>query len=394
MPEAPTAQKVRAASSAAARWLLHSGIQDQSHDRRVAGSFSAWYDRATGEYSYAYSEITGYALTTLAYLSLCRPDPELLRRGAVAVVWLRDQAYDSGRVAVLGRRDRASGRFTPWVHAFDQGMVLNGVVNMSALSGDETHIAFAHHLGQGLLRMQLEDGSFQPYQFPRRRALPAELRRKWSGQPGSFMAKNAIGLLNLGDQTGQALWCRAARGVCQAALRWQQPEGRFITNDLDNSTHVHPHTYTTEGLWVAGRLLGEVRFLEAAAAALRWSSQRQLPDGSIPAEVAADGSWQGRRTDALAQTIRMALLLEAEGCDTGWTAERLERAAGRLLRGQHRTGPERARYGFDYGHEGQAVAGPRRHVNCWATMFAIQALDLYADYLEGLPVRLEPGLLV
>lgn len=381
------------------RWLLRSGIQDASDDPRLAGSFAAWYDRALGEHSYAYSEITGYALTTLAYL-VAQPGapaslkPLFVERGRAAIAWLRDQAFDARRGAVRTRRDRASGSFTPWVHAFDQGMVLNGVTSMAALSGDESHLDFARALGAGLLCMQREDGAFQPYQFPGRRKAPVELQAKWSGQPGSFMAKNAIGLINLADQTGDVAFLRAARAVCDAALGWQQADGRFITNQSDASTHLHPHTYTAEGLWAAGRRLDEARYVEAAAAGLRWSAAHQLPDGAVPAEVAEDGSWQGRRTDALAQTVRMVVLLEAEGQDTGWSDERLERAVARLLRGQHRSGPLRARWGFDYGYDGPKASGPRRFVNCWATMFAIQALDLYAARLEGRPIHLEPTLLV
>ena len=48
-------------------WLVNSGIQNTKGDE--IGGFNAWYDLGANEYSYVYSEITGYGITTLLFLN-------------------------------------------------------------------------------------------------------------------------------------------------------------------------------------------------------------------------------------------------------------------------------------------------------------------------------------
>ena len=50
----------------ATRWVEKSGIQNLSG--KNAGSINAWYDPKRKKYSFIYSEINGYFLTTSVYL--------------------------------------------------------------------------------------------------------------------------------------------------------------------------------------------------------------------------------------------------------------------------------------------------------------------------------------
>ena len=49
-------------------WVLYSGIQNTEGGLSKIGGFNSWFDTEKKNYRYIYSEITGYGLTTLAYL--------------------------------------------------------------------------------------------------------------------------------------------------------------------------------------------------------------------------------------------------------------------------------------------------------------------------------------
>ena len=49
-------------------WFLDSGIQNVNICKDVDGAFNSWFDTNKNDYYYAYSEITGYGITTLLFL--------------------------------------------------------------------------------------------------------------------------------------------------------------------------------------------------------------------------------------------------------------------------------------------------------------------------------------
>ena len=52
------------------RWLLSSGIQETQTGTPMRGGLHAWYDLPKASFSFFYTEITGYAVTTMLYLYL------------------------------------------------------------------------------------------------------------------------------------------------------------------------------------------------------------------------------------------------------------------------------------------------------------------------------------
>ena len=52
----------------ALNWLVKSGIQNNDKNRPSHfGAFNAWYDVKNRKYSYMYSEITGYLITSMIF---------------------------------------------------------------------------------------------------------------------------------------------------------------------------------------------------------------------------------------------------------------------------------------------------------------------------------------
>lgn len=52
----------------ALNWLTKSGIQNNNKNKSIEfGAYNAWYDYKSKKYSYMYSEITGYLITSMLY---------------------------------------------------------------------------------------------------------------------------------------------------------------------------------------------------------------------------------------------------------------------------------------------------------------------------------------
>ena len=154
--------------------------------------------------------------------------------------------------------------------------------------------------------------------------------------------------------------------LCRHALTLQQPDGRFVTNQGNGSTHLHPHLYSAEGLLFAGEKMREKRFIDAAERAVSWAFENQAENGGLNAFFS--GKWnQSQRSDVLAQLLRLALALKAKGRLEGVANENISRLGERLLQFQHKSG------GFLYGKD--LDLKERNCVNAWCTMFALQALQ-------------------
>jgi hypothetical protein len=85
----PNTQFKKIQGGPAARWMLTSGIQADN------GGVHAWHDLKDGNNSYLYSEITGYAMTTLLFLFRLYKDEIFLEKARSAAKWIVDEALHS-----------------------------------------------------------------------------------------------------------------------------------------------------------------------------------------------------------------------------------------------------------------------------------------------------------
>jgi len=343
----------------ASNWFLNSEIQNSN------GSFSAWIDLKNGKNSFEYSEITGYALTALVSLK----SEAAKEKAEKAANWLKEKAVTE-EGAVLARNymewEQANPKFSfegRNCYAFDAGMVLNGLMELHASTGKQLDIALK--VGSFLVEKMFKQGKMNAvYNLEEGKELDSG--EKWSLQPGSYHSKNAIGLLKLAKATKEKKLEETAIALCEFALTKQLPEGRFVTNAWDKSTHLHPHCYSAEGLLYAGQKLGEERYIEAAEKATAWAFENQAENKGINAFF--DGGWnESQRSDVLAQVLRLGIALKKDGRLKTVGEEKINALAQRLLEFQHETG------GLLYGKE--LDLSEKNCVNAWCTMFAMQALQ-------------------
>ncbi|MBI3926770.1 MAG: hypothetical protein HY319_14615 [Armatimonadetes bacterium] len=370
--------EVRASLDQALHWLLWSGIQSTSPE--TLGAINAYYDADIAAYPYAYPEATGYALTLFVDLHRRWKRDVFLERARSAADWISGRALIPETGRVLFRHYYDAGTFSPrHAYAFDTGIILAGFANLLRVAASPGYRRSALEMGFWLTdTMQKPDGSLHcAYDLEEGTFVPASAR--WSQRSGPFHTKVAAGLLNLAEACGEASFERAARRLCDWAVARQSPDGRFLWDGDDSVTRAHPHCYACEGLLYAGVKLGESRYREAAARGIGWLLRHQRPDGSIPAEWTCGGSGPQTRMDAIAQTLRLVLTAVRAGALGRELLPAAPRLLKFLLRWQSACEDPFQRGGFSF------LAAGQRHSNSWATMFAIQAMGLWLDMIEGGP---------
>lgn len=363
------------------KWFLYSGIQDNNRDSNTFGGFNAWYDIYEKNFSFVYSEIVGYGISTLTFLHHAFPDEDkFIERAFNAVNWLSKAKYKKG--GFLCRFYREKDTFNNKVCAFDAGMILNGLTNLYDISNDKYIFEMSKSIGYWLIdTMQKEDGSFYVrYLTDKNKFVDNE--NKWSAQSGSFHAKLSIGLLHLYDQTKNTKFKESVISLCDYALTKQEETGRFITNHFDNSTFVHPHCYTLEGLIAAGYYLKDNRYITAVRKGLSWIFENQLPSGAFPFKFLNNKFLNSESPDFTSQIIRLYILMKKLKLHGELIVDnkKIEKAIENILAYQSHDVSREANGGFFSGaawFNGVKNDFTLRHVNSWVSMFVMQTLIYY-----------------
>ncbi len=358
----------------AKQWILYSSIQTLNNLKgvRFFGSFSSWFDLHNKNYPFVYSEITGYGMTTLLFLNHLAPDEALIKRAEFAAAWLTDvtKTKDGGFRCVISHEENSFQHKEHQAYTFDAGVILNGFVNLYRATQKETYIRTAQQIFDWFTLMTDASGQLQAvYDTKKQEVFHSD--ETWSTQPGSFLAKNAIGLLNLYDITKQPAVKQMAINLCNTALRNQDPSGRFICH-TSGHTNIHPHSYTAEGLLCAGLFLNNEEYLNSALRATQWVLQNQQADGAIP-RLFLDGSFNyHQRVDGIAQTLRLGTILRKNGYLNSPSDPHLHKLLTNLLPYQSTRRDLNQEGGFTFGFTSTGELQP--HVNSWCSMFALQAL--------------------
>jgi hypothetical protein len=351
----------------AAKWLLDSGIQSPE------GGFFAWYNLNEENHAYVYSEITGYAITTLLFLNKILNDDVFLEKAKLAATWLISYSlHPCGGVRTrLYAQDMHADKNYSFsgenIFSFDTAMALYGMINLYKMTKEDNFLKAAVTMGDFLIdRMQNYDGSLAATFNAKFEKINPDLFDKWSNQRGSFHAKACLGFVDLFSQTQQEKYKVAAEKLAGFALTLQDFSGRFITNKADNTTHLHPHCYAAEGLFYAGSYLGIDKFIEASKRAVLWAFEKVTKVGVNEVFDPLTNSFNDfQRNDILAQVLRLGLIFDLEN-------KKAEYLNALLLKSQYSGNNDRQRGGFLFSRSGP-------HVNSWVTMFAIQALAFYQN---------------
>ena len=366
-------------------WLRNSGIQLASGPD--AGGVRSWLDETPGaappKHGFIYSEITGYFMTLCRQLALAG-DPEWIARGEHAAAWIVDRAlHPSG--AVLSRKyaDLESGKADPYsfengrIAFFDCAMVGFGLLQIHALTGAGKWLDAAVRIGGFLERefgTALADGHSTFDLNTGARTPPAD---RWSAHFAPFELKGAMFLDALADTTGSSAPRAFANRILEQALAAQLASGRFPTNQSGSATHLHPHTYTIEGLIYLAARRDQPELARAAARGVDWSFQTCLDRPDQMQQWSEDGAAtiEELRSDTLAQSLRAYALLKAMLPESRWGWEdhipaRYDQLATFALPSG----------GTSYGQD--EYGAKSHHANAWCHMFAVEAL-----LFRSLPTR-------
>lgn len=365
----------------AARWLIGSGIQYMGSDDQKKGGVNAWYDLNGKSYPFLYPEITGYAINAFLYFYHITRDPHYLQGARCASDWLL-KVQDPKTGLIDTRYPHEAGGesyYESWIFSFDHWVIIHGLCNLYRVTHEPLYLEKAEIAARFLLdRTVREDGTFYAM-LNTRTYRPQSLNDKWSRQSGSFHAKAIFGLYQLYEHTRVERYLASALRLAGVISCAQEFDGRFITQDCDGSTDLHPHLYTLEGLLYLGLVEEETELVRIVEKGLHWVLNAQAPDGSIYS-IFRDGRFiPVERSDVLAQTLRLSAIMMQ--CTPSFSAERpkLDLLRAKLLLYQITSGDQIG--GFLYGQEEDGTS--RRHVNAWSTMFAAQGLWIYDHLVSG-----------
>jgi hypothetical protein len=367
-------------------WLIESGIQNNRSDPKVQGGFSAWYEIYKRRYPFIYTEITGYALSTLVFLNRIHPDPVFLKRAHKAALWaIRNAFHPKGgvktRYYLVRRYETPNYTFNAGrMYAFDTAMVGYGLMQLYRVSPKKIYLDYAVEAWDFLsLVLSKKDGSLYPY-FDVRTLKRDEDFAKWSDQAGSFHAKCAMFFIDLYRHEPKRAYRDAAVKLLDGVVRKQDQSGRFITSLKDRSTHLHPHCYTLEGLLYGGHYLGKGAYIDSALEGFRWMRHAISDDGSVSSIYDSSGFAYHERSDIVAQALRIGSVL--------WGLDKIKGTQMKSLLAKVRehlllfqfTEEGTQEGGFLYGADTDGRM--RVHLNAWSTMFALQALWAHETFVD------------
>lgn len=360
------------------KWLLKSGIQSED------GGFYAWQDVDSETHSYLYSEITGYAITIMCFLHSITKDPVFMTGARHAAQWILQNAlHPEGGVLTRSYVNNPDDHYAferGNIYSFDSAMAAFGMLKLYRITADEEYLACAEKIINFLnSRMLKPEGGYYPI-FDTKKGQPYEDMNKWSTQSGSFHCKLALCLCELSGIKKEVSYMESASRLIKSSLGNFYKNGRFITNMADNTSHLHPYSYTLEGMLYYTRLSKDGSHEDTIRSAFSWMAGLQEKDGGFPTQVSGDKKRiiPYQRCDIQAQVLRLSYFMKSD-IDREMLVER-------FLGLQNMEGDYKGGFLFGFDEKGSFL----NHCNAWCSMFALQALylvsgraktDIVMDYL-------------
>lgn len=250
---------------AAEAWLC------RAQDACAGGGVSYGY-ALRGGWRAPYAETSGYIAATFFRLARQR-DPSYGVRARRILDWLLSVQNADGSFA--------NPRYGPQGIVFDTAQVLFGLVRGFEETGDARLLEAARRAGQWLVGIADTDLRWT--------------RNEHLGTPHVYNTRSAWALLCLNGIDFRADRLAVARANLDWALDCQRSSGFFdhCAFRAGRSPFTHTIAYAARGLLESGVLLGERRYLDAAARCAQATLAHLRPDGHLPSTIDVSG-----RTDA------------------------------------------------------------------------------------------------
>ena len=357
------------------KWLLRSGIQ-----KKNLGAFSAWYNVKNKKYSYLYSEISGYLITHMCFMYEYTNKKIYLNSAIKSANWLIGCAQDKTGgfkcLFLLDKKIKLDFK-SEQIYSFDNGVIINGLVNLYKITKKKKYLNAATKCGNWIInKAQKKNGQIKPIYDLKKNSF-VEDKKKWSWVSGSYHTKISIGLLNLYSVNKKKIYLNSSLKIFNTSLKKQIKSGEFLSTK--NSTNLHPHCYSAEGLWVGSKFLKNKNYLKAVIKSTQWIFQNQNLYGLVPRLRVGKKYIYSERVDALTQSVRLALLLLQDNkIDKDIFELKIKKLIKIIIRYQSKNINNKEEGGFYWGKNSNGKTS--NDLNCWVTSFVVQTLILFKHY--------------
>lgn len=357
--------------SKSVNWLLYSDIRIKNGPNK--GALFGWKNLNPVSFPFIYSEITGYAITSFLWIYSQTGNLNALQAAKDAAEWIIKKMQSHMLVA----RPSASDNFDETqnlYYAFDNGMIMIGLINLHKKTQDPKTLKFAENIGRTIVERFFDGSKLIPRLDYRCQKLNESIESgviKWSTISGSYHSKLSIGLLELSRLTKNKQYKQVSDSICNYAIKLQKPNGQFVTNSNPDITYLHPHLYACEGLLYSGINQSNEKHYAAGLKGIIWA-RNQMHTSSSKAGLRANTQINSlEQSDCTAQLLRLLIMCRSK-LKESIAVNELDKSINQLH--------SRLLDFYIPGDEDQG--GFRYHLNLdsicsWCSMFSIQALSLW-----------------
>jgi hypothetical protein len=269
---------------AAETWLCESEVINKDKNKASFGGINNGYLWKEKKYQYVYNEITGYAINAFIALHKRLGKEKYLQYSKEAADYLirlqgkDDKEMEYGAIShslTLPNLTNISNYYS-----FDNAIILHGMVNLYTVTNEEKYRDACLSIGDWLLKMQKEDGSFYSYLDAEKNATIHE-HDEFFSDSGCLHVKNAIGLMYLNHISDKKQYYDAGLTLCDWGERLLGKDGIFWANTRRKYVFTHAHCYATEGYLYAYHFSNNRKYLDIATRAGDALIGLQNHDGSL-----------------------------------------------------------------------------------------------------------------
>ena len=341
----------------AGRWLLRSGIQEP------CGGVARYYRTDLQRNLPLSTEITGYAVGTLLYLSTATTQQEYDVQALAAARFLTRHAWtgQSMPFEIEPERDRLA-------YFFDCGIILSSLLAAWRATREREFFDVAKALGIAMATdFASSEGDYHPVlKLPGKEPVERDSTR-WSRSAGCYQLKAAMGFCTLAEETSDPRFREPYDRLLESALR---SYSSFLPGHPDPSKVVdrlHAFVYFLEGLLPRA---GEKRCAAALCDGIR-----------KVAHYLGETASEFERADVYAQLLRIRIFADWVGA-APLDRHAAEHEAAMLAGFQADSDDPREDGGFYFGRRaGEWLP----YVNPVSTAFGLQALALWEHHSSGCP---------
>ncbi len=375
-------------------WIINSGIQDLDENSNKRGGFFAWYDSKTDSFPFYYSEMTGYGMSTLAWLASSDDSFYYLTNLNIAVNWIIIHAFDEDYYLVKTKdyveqslKDNAYSFEGRRAFAFDNGMVLKGLFHYWQFTNNYEVEVILKKLSHSMLKHFFKDAQkvYPIFDMNEDKGIEGSDDR-WSNLFSGHLIKLFITFFLQGSEVFTDFNAdERFRQVIKRVLRSQNKHGAF-SSYRDGKTHLHAHFNTVEGLLLIGLLTNNEDYVNSAINGFQFVHQFFKRQGIIPTITFEDKIINKfNRIDITAQYIRLGCLLISLNMISDEDFKYVSDSLGLVLNFQKVEGIHKGGFVFGWDLDGDF----KEDINSRGSMFAGQAMGWYIDYIDGKPINYE-----